>query len=293
MTAAGERLLDIDDVTICAESFGDPAGPAILLIHGAGSTMIGWDEELCARLAAGPRFVVRYDSRDAGRSTTCPAGAPDYTTEDLLADACGVLDAFGVDRAHVAGTSGGAALAQLLALERPERVATLTLIASTPSDGGDHPDLPGPSEDVAAWFGADAPEPDWTDRDSYVEYLVDAERRFAAPSRPFDAARMRDLAERTFDRCSDLEATAKNPYLVAAEPWRHRLGTIRAPTLVIHGREDPLFPFGHAEALVGEIPDARLVAVEAMGHGYPPPEAWDLVVPAVLGHTAGPATRAG
>jgi pimeloyl-ACP methyl ester carboxylesterase len=289
----GERLLDLDGVTICAESFGDPADPAILLLHGAGSTMIGWDEGLCARLAAGQRFVVRYDARDAGRSTTWPAGAPGYTGADVLADACGVLDAFGLDRAHIVGMSGGAALGQLLALDRPERVATLTLIASTPSDGGEHPDLPPPSDEVVAWFGADAPEPDWTDRESFIEYMVDAERRFTSVSRPFDADRVREQAGRTFDRGSDLEATAKNPYLVSGEPWRHRLGAIRAPTLVVHGREDPLFPFGHAEALVREIPGAELVAVERMGHEYPPPEAWDLVVPAVLRHTAGAVSRAG
>lgn len=286
MTASVERVAEINGVALCVESFGDPADPAILLLHGAGSSMIFWDDELCARLAAGPRFVIRYDTRDAGRSVTYPAGAPPYTGRDVVQDAVGVLDHHGVERAHVLGMSGGAALGQVLALDHPERVATLILASSTPSDGGEHPDLPPPSEDLVAYFGGAEPEPDWRDRAAVVEYLVDVERRFAARTRPFDEPRMRALVGRAFDRSADMEANAKNSYLVGGDPWRERLGEIRAPTLVIHGREDPLFPFGHAEALVREIPGAELLPVDRMGHEYVPPEAYDLVVPAILRHTS-------
>jgi pimeloyl-ACP methyl ester carboxylesterase len=285
VTSSGERIADINGVARCVESFGDPADPAIVLLHGAGSSMIFWDDELCARLAAGERFVIRYDSRDAGRSVTYPAGAPPYTGRDLQQDAIGVLDHHGVERAHLLGMSGGAAMAQLLALDHPERVATLILASSTPSDGGDHPDLPAPSPELVELFSGGVAEPDWGDREAVSDYLVDFERRCAARSRPFDADRTRGLVARALDRSADPEANAKNPYLAGGDPWRERLGEIRAPTLVIHGTEDPLFPFGHAEALVREIPGAELLPVERMGHEYFPREAYDLVVPAILRHT--------
>jgi pimeloyl-ACP methyl ester carboxylesterase len=286
VTGSGERIVDIGGVPLCVESFGDPAGPAILLLHGAGSSMIHWADELCARLAEGPRFVIRYDSRDAGRSATFPAGAPPYTGRDVVQDALGVLDVHGVDRAHVLGMSGGAAVGQLLALDHPDRVASLILHSSTPSDGGEHSDLPPPSPELAAYFGGEVPEPNWRDRASVIESMVDAERLFAARTRPFDEAGTRALAGRALDRSSDPEANAKNPFLVGGDPWRQRLGEIRAPTLIIHGTEDPLFPPGHAEALAREIPGAEILWVERMGHEYVPPEAYDFVVPAVLRHTS-------
>ena len=101
----------------------------ILLIHGAGSSMLSWDEELCERLAAGARFVIRYDSRDAGRSVSYERGAPRYGLRDLVADAIGLLDRFGATRAHLVGMSAGAAIAQLAALDHPDRVASLPLVS--------------------------------------------------------------------------------------------------------------------------------------------------------------------
>src|SRR5215210_7851481 len=105
-----EHLVDVNGVALCAEAFGDPEHPAILLIHGTGSTMLSWPEELCERLAAAGRLVIRYDSRDAGRSTTA-GGRPGYTLRDLAADAVGVLEHFGAARGHLVGMSGGAAAA--------------------------------------------------------------------------------------------------------------------------------------------------------------------------------------
>jgi pimeloyl-ACP methyl ester carboxylesterase len=277
-------MVRANGVDLCVETFGDLTDPAILLVAGAGGSMLSWHEELCERLAAGSRFVIRYDQRDTGRSVTNEPGAPGYSGGDLVEDAVGLLDALGRARAHLVGISMGGALAQLVALDHPDRVVSLTLI-STSAGAGD-PDLPPMSEELRARFASAAAEPDWTDRAAVIDYLVEDARPYAAESRPFDEAAWRDLAERDFDRSLNIAASVKNHFLAeGGESWRHRLGEIAAPTLVIHGAEDPLFPYGHGVALATEIPSAKLLRLERTGHELPR-AVWDIVVPAVLRHTA-------
>ena len=133
-------------------------------------------------------------------------------------------------------------------------------------------------------FANEPPEPDWTDRAAVVEYLVEAERPFSAR---FDEAAMRELAGRIHDRSADIRASMTNQFLVpSGEPFRPRLGEIDKPTLVVHGIEDPLFPYANAVALADEIPGADLLPLEQTGHEYFPPATWDVVVPAILRLTA-------
>jgi pimeloyl-ACP methyl ester carboxylesterase len=279
------RIVSAGGVELCIEGFGDPADPTILLAHGVGNCMLSWDEDLCARLAAGGRHVVRYDLRDAGRSVISDRGAPQYTLRDLVADAAALLDALGVARVHWAGMSGGAAIGQLLALDHPDRVASLTLASSTPGiPGQEAGNLPGATAELQAYFADEPPLPDWSDREAVVAYLVEVERPFAAR---FDERAMRELAERVFDHSTDLAATLTNVFMVEpGEPWRARLSQITAPTLVAHGIEDPLFPYAHAVALADEIPGAELLPLEQTGHEYFPPHTWDVVVPRLLAHTS-------
>jgi pimeloyl-ACP methyl ester carboxylesterase len=276
-----EEIVNANGVELCVEPFGDPAHPLILLLHGAGSTMLSWDESLCARLAGGGRLVVRADSRDAGRSTTYEPGAPAYAFRDLVADAIALLDHFGAPRGHLVGMSVGGAVAQVAALEHPDRVATLTLASSTPGiPGAEAHDLPGPSPRL----GGGPPAPDARDRSAVIEYLVESERPYSAD---FDDRAARELAGRVVDRAADLEAQLVNPYRVdSGDPWRERLGQIAAPTLVVHGAEDPMFPLPHGEALAREIPGATLLTLDRTGHEYFPPHTWDTVVPAILRHTS-------
>ena len=117
-------------VQLCVQTFGQADEPAILLIAGAECSMDWWEDEFCELLAAGPRFVIRYDLRDTGQSVTYLPGAPEYDGSDLTADALGVLDALGIDRAHVVGISMGGGIGQELALEHADRVATLTLVST-------------------------------------------------------------------------------------------------------------------------------------------------------------------
>jgi pimeloyl-ACP methyl ester carboxylesterase len=284
-----DRIVQANGVGLCVETFGDRGDPAILLIHGAGSSMVSWENGLCERLAAGGRLVVRYDVRGAGRSVEPGAAASAFTLPDLVADAAGLLDALGLRRAHVLGMSLGGAIAQLLALDHPDRVASLILVSATPGGPGHPtPDLPPESDELRALFADEAPPPDWSDRAAVIEFLVEGERPFGAPSRPFDEAGVRALAARVVDHSADIEASLTSAFRFdAGEPWRRRLREVTAPSLVVHGTEDPLFPFAHAVALADEIPGATLLAIPGMGHEYFPRDTWDVVVPAILWHTAG------
>ena len=278
------QIVRANGVDLCVETFGEPGDPAILLIAGAMGSMLSWEDEFCERLAAGGRLVVRYDQRDTGRSVTYEPRAPKYTGPDLVADAVGILDALGVDLAHVVAISMGGGVAQFLALDYPDRVASLTLISTSPSGSDD--DLPGMADTLRAHFAEPPPEPDWSDRAAVIEYLVEDARPYASTSQPFDDAPWRELAGRDFDRSINLASSTNHFLAEGGGRWRERLGEVRAPTLVLHGTEDPLFPIEHGVALAREIPGADLVALEQTGHELPR-RVWGIVVPAILAHTSG------
>lgn len=282
-------IMDVNGVDLCVDTIGDERDPAILLMSGAGASMDWWEDELCQRLAAGGRFAIRYDNRDTGQSVTYPAGAPGYTGADLAADAVGVLDALGLRSAHLVGISMGGGLAQRIAVDHPDRVDSMVLISTTLALAGGPgiSELPPMSEELRAYFAAPPPEPDWSDRTSVVEYLVDFDRRLSTPEY-FDEPHTRRLVERVVDRSRDMAASMTNHGRIEeGEPPRGGVTKVNAPTLVIHGTADPLFPYGHAEALVREIPDAELLPLPGMGHQMPPRPFWPTVVPAILRHTSG------
>lgn len=274
-----------DDVELCVETIGDAADPAVLLIGGATWSMDWWDPEFCALLASRGRRVVRYDQRDTGQSTSYPVGSPGYTGEDLVADAVAILDGLGIERAHVVGLSMGGGVAQRMALGHRDRVATLTLIATSPIDGSPS-DLPGPTSELHAVFSSPPPEPDWNSREAVVDYIVSGERPFAGTG-GFAEARLRMIAERVFDRTVNIAAAMTNHFLLdsgdTADLSLTRLGGV--PTLILHGRDDPLFPIQHGRALAELIPGARLVELDGMGHESPPHPLWELVVSSVIDHT--------
>lgn len=279
-------MVHANGVELCVETYGDPADPAILLIMGTAASMLGWNEEFCERLAAGSRFVIRYDHRDTGQSVSYEPGAPGYTLRDLAADAVGLLDTFGLARTHIVGMSLGGGIGQLIALDHPERVASLTLISSTPGGPGpENPDLPPPSEEFLA-FVTTADVPNWSNRAAVIDYIAAAELACVSRSRPIDEAAFRAKAARVLDRTVNIVSSMSNHFAMdSGGPWRERLGQISAPTLVIHGADDPVFPFMHGEALAAEISGARLLRLERTGHELPE-FAWETVVPAILEHTS-------
>jgi pimeloyl-ACP methyl ester carboxylesterase len=285
---ARRRSVRANGVDLCVETFGEDADPAILLIAGVTSSMDWWEDGFCEQLAAGKRFVVRYDQRDTGESVSYEPGAPGYTGADLVADAVGVLDALDLDRAHVVGISAGAGVAQHAALRWPERVASLTLVSASPAVPREpgRPQLPSSSERLRAHFANPPPAPDWSDREATIAYVV-ADWRAYEGSIPTDDAALRALVAGIVDRTVSIESALTNVFAMdEGEPLHARLSSIAAPTLVLHGTEDPLFPIAHGEALADEISDARLVRLEGMGHQHPPRQLWDEVVGAILEHTA-------
>ncbi len=280
----GQRIMEVNGVDLCVDAAGDPADPTILLISGMGGSMDWWEDEFCQRLVAGGRYVIRYDHRDTGQSVSYPAGAPGYTGADLAADVTGVLDALGRRSAHLAGISMGGALAQLVALTHPERVDSLILFSTTPVIPGGS-ELPPMSEALQAYFAAEVPSPDWAERAAVIDHLTGYERQLEAPEY-FDEAHVRELAARIVDRSHDMAASMTNHALAGGdEPPRGRLDQITAPTLVIHGTADPMFPFGHGQALAHEIPGADLLPLEGVGHQLPPRTWWTPVIAAMLQHT--------
>ena len=274
-------MIEANGVALCAEAFGDPADPPILLVTGVGASMLGWEEGFCRMLADGRRFVIRYDHRDTGRSVTYETGRPGYAGADLVADGAGVLDAYDISAAHIVGASAGGAFAQLLALDFPERVLSLVLMSTSLAVSTDRR-LPPPSEEFTRF--AAAVEVDWSDSESVVEYLVGYSRVLAGGQRTFDERALRELARRDVERARDF-AAARNHDLLHDDERSHKpVSSICAPTLVIHGTADPMFPIEHGEALADEIPGARLLRLDGAGHGVDRAD-HEVVVDAILDHT--------
>jgi pimeloyl-ACP methyl ester carboxylesterase len=279
-------LIKVNGVELCVETFGNPADPPVLLV---GVTMLSWPDELCAALAG--RYVVRYDLRDAGRSTFVDPDAPAYDLRDLVTDASELLVALELGRAHVAGMGVGGFIAQLLALDHPGQVASLTLVSTRPvAPGPVDPDLPGHAPEIMAeLFGY--PEPDWVDRNSVVDYMTRS-ARLKSGSGGFSEQDVRAAAGAVFDRAGRTAKAQRASHLgtmfaaIDCQPrWRERLGDIAAPTLVIHGDEDPFFPHGNGVALAAEIPGATLLTLSGIGQGVPR-ATWPAVADALLRHTS-------
>jgi len=275
-------MIEANGVELCTESFGDPGDPPILLVMGIGGSMLWWEQGFCRTLAEGGRFAIRYDHRDTGRSVTYEPGHPEYTGADLVADAAGVLDAYGIPAAHVVGVSAGGAFAQLLALDFANRVLSLVLISTSPALPGER-GLPPPTDEFARFVTT--AEVDWSDAELVIDYLVDYLRVLAGGRRPFDETAARELARRDVERARNFAAARNHDAIPDEGRSREPLSAITAPTLVIHGAADPMFPLEHGEALADEIPEARLLTLEEAGHGVDRAD-WETIVRAILEHTA-------
>ncbi len=262
-------LIAVNGVELWVEqraAVGASADP-VLLLAGADATTLRWPPALLDALVAAGHRVIAYDHRDSGASTKVDPDAP-YTLGELAADAVAILDALGVARAHLVGYSMGGAVAQVVALDHPARVASLTLVATTPGLGDER--LPF----AADWFVERMAERLWnppprTDPER-VAWIVDLYRMLAGPRYRFDEDAQRALATAEVARgwCSE----SGHGVAAGAAPSRlDRLGEIDAPTLVVHGTADPVFTVAHGEALAAGIPDARLELVDGLGHEVPAP----------------------
>lgn len=278
MTSNGEKLLGINGVELCVETFGSPSAPAILLIDGAAASMLWWDAGLCEQIAANGRFVIRYDNRDTGRSTSYPPGQPGYSVADMAEDAVGILDALGIERAHVVCRSFSGAIGLILGVDHSDRVASLTFVSTTTGDEG----LPSPTAEFLSHVTA---APDTGDLPAVVDYIVDAAK--VESGRYFDEAATRALVERDVARARNIASTLVNHFAAESRPpVGGGFADVTAPTLVVHGDRDPIFPLPHGKALRDAIPRAELLTLEGAGHDLPRP-VWNVFVAALVSHTAG------
>jgi pimeloyl-ACP methyl ester carboxylesterase len=277
-----ERVIETRGIQLCTEAFGSPGDPPILLVMGAVSSMKWWPDPLVSRLVAAGRFVIRFDQRDTGGSTTYPPGAPGYTVEDLAEDVLSVLDAYGLARAHLVGMSLGGMLSQIVALKAPERVRSLTLISA--EFLGDLGFTPPPlSPALLAHFGT-AATLDWSHEASVLDFMVEAGRLNASGRRPYDAALARRVAAEEFRRSRNIQSMMNHALLTGGEQWYGRTHQLRAPLLVIHGALDPVVAYVHGEALSRAVPGARLVTLDDAGHELHEAD-WPTIAEAIIAHT--------
>ena len=263
-------------IEIVYQEFGDPADPTVLLIMGLGVQMLGWDEEFCELLASRGFRVVRFDNRDVGRSTKISGGSRAnvvaalsgdlssaiYTLSDMAADSAGLLDHLGVEAAHVVGASQGGMIGQTLAIERPERVLSLTSIMSTtgnPSVGQPHPEaLPALLTRPPA------------DREGFADFVVRAWGVIGSPGFDADTEAMRERARASYDRGIDPDGTGRQLLAILASGDRtEALRGVEVPTVVIHGSDDSLIDVSGGKATAAAIPGAELVQIDGMGHDLP------------------------
>jgi pimeloyl-ACP methyl ester carboxylesterase len=292
-----ERVARNGDVEIVTQAFGDKRDPAVLLVMGANAPMTRWPEEFCLRLAAAGRYVIRYDNRDTGQSSTFPVGSPGYDVRDLAADAIAVLNLHRVAKAHVVGMSMGGMIAQHLAVLHPLRVASLALVGTTPDpsavafaigEGADNRALPMPWQKAIDLIGLLACV-DWSDRrQAEFAWVLEETVLLGSGDKPDREASLAEINV-VLDRARDVASHRINhPIAVATTPrWRDELWRIRCPTLVFHGCEDAVLPLEHGRALQREITDASLLEVEGMGHIIAPGSAyWMIFANALISHTA-------
>ncbi len=274
----------VGEIELAYETFGSPEDTPLLLVMGLATQMIGWHDEFCRQLAERGLYVVRFDNRDIGLSTHLHgAGAPDvlavmggdtsgvaYRLADMADDTAGLLDALGIDSAHVVGASMGGMIAQTLAIRHTDRVRSLTSIMSTTGD----PAVGAPAQAALGVLLA----PPATDRDSAVKRAVDSYRVIGSPGFEFDEHGLRERAGLSFDRAHDPAGVARQLAAILASPDRTAdLARVAVPTLVVHGEHDALVDVSGGRATAAAIPGAELLVVDGMGHDLPR-EVWPQLV---------------
>jgi pimeloyl-ACP methyl ester carboxylesterase len=285
-----EQFAEVGDgITLCYETFGDPADSPVVLVMGLATQMIAWHEEFCVQFADRGFHVVRFDNRDIGRSTHLDfrpptlrqmlrrrVGPEQYSLSDMAGDTAGLIRALEIAPAHVVGASMGGMIGQVLAAEHPELVRSLTSIMSTTG---------------SRWHGQPAlsvykyllrPPP--RDREGYIERAAEVFGLVGSTGFPRDESYIRERAARSYDRGYDIQAGGRQLGAITASADRtEQLRTIRAPTLVIHGTVDKMIKPSGGRATAKAVPGARLLEIEGMGHDLPR-GVWPQILDAISDH---------
>jgi pimeloyl-ACP methyl ester carboxylesterase len=291
------QLARANGIDICYDIFGHSDAEPMVMIMGLGAQMIHWDDDFCRKLASNGFRVIRFDNRDIGLSTRMSGGKPftlyelaklrflgtpvaaPYKLSDMATDVIGLLDVLRIKSAHVVGASMGGMIAQEIAITFPERVRSLTSIMSTTGN----PRLPQPSRGVAALLL----QPQPTTYDEFVARFKQTWLFLRVGRFPEDEARDADRAERTYARGLNPAGVSRQLRAILASGSRkERLAAVTAPTLVIHGKVDPLVHPAAGRDTAASIPGAKLLMVDGMGHALPI-SMWTRVIDAIAMHASG------
>jgi pimeloyl-ACP methyl ester carboxylesterase len=286
-----ERMAKVGELEICYETFGSPDAPALLLVMGLGTQMIGWPQAFCEALAARGFHVIRYDNRDSGRSTHLRQYRPPsikqlllrdksaarYSLADMADDGVGLLDQLGIERAHVAGASMGGMIAQTMAARHPDRVLSLASIMSNTG----HRWKGTPGLRVYPMFMRRPAD----NREGAIESTISTFRLIGSPGFPFEEDELRRMAQLSYERGYNPAGTARQlAAIVAAGDRVAELRRISAPTVVIHGTRDRLVRPSGGRETAKAIPGAQLVEIDGMGHDLPR-GAWERIIDAIVANT--------
>ncbi len=285
---------DANGIRIEYETLGSPKDRPLVMIMGLSSQMVAWPDEFCDMLVRAGHFVVRFDNRDVGLSTKLDGrGVPDleqmvrddrsgspppYLLDDMAADTFGLMDVLGLDKAHICGISMGGMIAQLMAIERPERLASLISFESTTSEA----DLPGSTPEAVEAMMSKPP----VRREGYIAYQVAVYRAFSGGSTYYDEAVQRRFSALAYDRMFYPSGFARQmAAILCAGGRRKALSKVAVPALVIHGDCDTVFPPAHGKDTADAIAGATLKIVPGLGHGMAYPALWERITEAVAAHT--------
>jgi pimeloyl-ACP methyl ester carboxylesterase len=275
------------------DTIGSPDDPALLLVMGFTAQMTVWPDGFCKMLADGGLFVIRFDNRDCGLSTKFDGVSVDvagimargigsdpdgvevpYTLSDMAADAVGLLDHLGIERAHICGASMGGMIVQTIAMEHPQRCLSMISIMSTPGD----PNVGQAAPEAIATLLTPPP----TDRQAYID--ASENTKIWGSKKYFDATAVRERAAASYDRSFYPEGASRQLAAIYRSGNRSsRLTEVQVPTLVIHGKDDTLIQPSGGVRTAELIPNANLLLVAHMGHDLPEP-LWPTLVDAIVSH---------
>lgn len=288
-------ILKKQNISICYETFGNKTDPCVILIMGITGQLINWPNELTQNLANAGFYVIIFDNRDTGLSTYYDeletpnlADAVNkkqqgkkinlpYTLHDMANDLLVLMDGLQIDRAHIVGVSMGGQIAQIFAIEHPERLLSLTLIATSSGDPG----LPPPHPEVLDFFfNTDANN---RNLESSINRHVQQYKIYHHPD-DFDLEAVRKMQKKAYQRAYHPIGNQRQLLaMIFAEPRGKKLQSVSAPSLIIHGDYDPVTPLEHGKQLAKSLPNSHLLIIEKMGHGLPA-RVCPIIVDAMIKH---------
>ncbi len=269
-----DKIVQHQNISLFTQSFGNKRNPAVVLIAGATVSMLFWDSEFCQKLADKGVFVIRYDFRDTGQSTSVPEGEASYDIVDFAEDLVAIIDAYEIPAAHLVGISLGGMIAQIVAIKHPERVKSLCLFSTMP--WGDS-DIPVPEMDPRILeFHAKAAEIDWENEDKVIHYLLEGSHLMSG-KKPLNVLRAENYLRESYRRAKNFRSQFNHASIAGGMEYYNQLDNINVPVLVIHGTEDIICHFQNAISLMQKIKGQNLVVLEGTGHELHE-EDWNLII---------------